>query len=419
MAASKSSTAQKKKKGHQGNRVPTKKVKYKIFDKRLVVTLLISAVAVVALLMLTVAIISPKTFNRIFFSTPLDRHSTVMTIGDHEVTYDEYVNLVLYYRDLVEQQDGANSLAQNPSEQKKLLEFVEALLIDRYTKVELGRQYGIELTDTDRARVDNAISLSISEMGGYSTFLRALDRTYQTASLYYANEYTEELLRKIDTAVRDGEFGSVSDEEIQQYISDRTLYGVKHILITANYDSSTATEAEKEAAFAKALKEAQPVLQRARNGENFNTLINLFNKDTGQTAAGYVINAEGHPYDINSDNTLSPTASSDTFVEEFTQATLELEIGEISGLVKTSFGYHIILRVSVDELVKNTIVQTRYDEALQKTKDTIVITYGRGYQFIDSLENFKWDFQYPYIQSTDPLPTPVEVEEPLDEEGQE
>jgi hypothetical protein len=95
------------------------------------------------------------------------------------------------------------------------------------------------------------------------------------------------------------------------------MLGAKHILITlADFD----TQAQAEAFAAE-------ILQRARAGEDFDSLIQTYGQDPGM-----IMNPDGY------------TFVSGVMAPEFEQATRDLEIGEISGLVPTTHGIHIILR---------------------------------------------------------------------------
>ena len=90
-----------------------------------------------------------------------------------------------------------------------------------------------------------------------------------------------------------------------------------------------------------AKKEAEMVLEKAKNGEEFEKLIDEYNDDPGikNDPSGYTFKKDG------------------TMVPEFEEASFKLSVGEISGLVETSFGYHIIKRVerafTADDYMEN------------------------------------------------------------------
>lgn len=93
----------------------------------------------------------------------------------------------------------------------------------------------------------------------------------------------------------------------------------RHILI------KVATDATDEVK-ATALKKAQDVLAKAKAGEDFVTLVKANSEDTGSTENGgeYLF------------------GKSASFITEFKDAAFKLKAGEISELVKTEYGYHII-----------------------------------------------------------------------------
>ncbi|MCL2405512.1 MAG: peptidylprolyl isomerase [Defluviitaleaceae bacterium] len=81
-----------------------------------------------------------------------------------------------------------------------------------------------------------------------------------------------------------------------------------------------------------ALSRAEAILARLANGEDFDTLMATYSEDPGLVTSpdGYVF-LEG------------------AMVPEFFTATNNLEIGEISGLVQTIHGFHIVMRIDPPE----------------------------------------------------------------------
>ena len=77
---------------------------------------------------------------------------------------------------------------------------------------------------------------------------------------------------------------------------------------------------------------AEEKLARALAGEDFHTLMHTYSQDFG----GLMSYPDGYTFEPG------------VMVPEFTQATQELTIGEISGLVETIHGYHIIKRIEPD-----------------------------------------------------------------------
>ena len=72
------------------------------------------------------------------------------------------------------------------------------------------------------------------------------------------------------------------------------------------------------------------MLEKARAGEDFNALMVEYNEDPGEPEEGYYFPAG-------------------VMVQEFEDASFALKDGEISDIVETSYGYHIIKRLPMDE----------------------------------------------------------------------
>ncbi len=139
----------------------------------------------------------------------------------------------------------------------------------------------------------------------------------EQAKVEYAKFSADDLLAKVEVAPADaqkyydehsGEFGTPEERR------------AAHILITV---SATATQAEQDAAKAKAEQVLQQVKQ---NPAKFAELAKQLSQDPGSAANGGDLGFFGHGQ----------------MVKPFEEATFALKPGEISGLVKSDFGYHII-----------------------------------------------------------------------------
>jgi foldase protein PrsA len=163
----------------------------------------------------------------------------------------------------------------------------------------------------------------------------------------------EQLREKItaDVKITDADIKSYYDSQLKiqkgapdaRGMQDVVLYNqpgvrVKHILIQLPEDQQKefnklvgeqkAAEAQKylDEKLKTIYPRAQEVLSKSKKGEDFEKLI----KDYGQDP-GMIANSEGYTVKQNGQ-----------FVPEFEEASLKLKKGEISNLVQSSFGYHII-----------------------------------------------------------------------------
>lgn len=187
-----------------------------------------------------------------------------------------------------------------------------------------AQQMGVTVTDDERQLIVEHIDMLIEHFGAdeFEELLAAEGFLNQDhlASVFEFEQLFANLLDEILTNPEEfTKFEPYMDPEEEV---DNDLLGAKHILaLLDNFDS----EAEAEAY-------ALDLLERVLAGEDFDMLIREYGQDPGMEA-----NPDGY------------TFVSGVMVPEFEQATRELAIGDVSGLVRSDFGYHIIMRVPPNE----------------------------------------------------------------------
>ncbi len=184
---------------------------------------------------------------------------------------------------------------------------------------------------------------------------------------YLARNYVQkEILGKIVLTEKDYEgYYETHKKEFE----NPEMVRARHILVAVK---PNATEEEKKAAMTK----TEEILEKAKKGEDFAKLATEYSDDPGSKAKG-------------GDLGFFTTGS---MVGKFEQAAFALKPGEISGIVETEFGYHIIkleerkaaelpAYETVKEQVKaratQAIQQERLNAFLEKAmKDAKVTFYG-------------------------------------------
>ncbi len=176
---------------------------------------------------------------------------------------------------------------------------------------------------------------------------------WDTVLTQYGYENEDTLLEELMTSVKKEEVAknylkeNLSDEEINKYYEDEVYgtYSAKHILIKP-VTTDNMTDEEKTAAEEAAKNKAQEVINRLNNGEDFASLVKEYSEDEGS------VDKEG----------LVENFTKGDVVDEFFNATAKLKDGEYTTEpVKSSYGYHVILRVSATE-----------KKALKDIKDEVV-----------------------------------------------
>ena len=196
-------------------------------------------------------------------------------------------------------------------------------LIPIYALIAEGEKRGISLTDEDEKEISNNIE-QLKVMYG-DEFETALTQTgYPNEESLFERQRIQMLAEKVLADAEKDLSKYVSNEELQKAAGDAEKVTVKHILIAFDEEGLGDVTDEKKTA-AKA--EAEEVLKKLNEGGDFDKLMEEYNDDPGATPEGYTFADDG------------------TMVKQFTDASFALEIGETSGLVETSYGYHIIQRM--------------------------------------------------------------------------
>lgn len=308
---------------------------------------------------------------------------TVLTVNGDAVTADEYSGYMLYnmqyyasmyaqmgLTDLWSNADMAKSLGASMPEAAEQQAIYARVVMQKFNELGLKLSYNEqkEMASVRRNSIANTTKdayLNQIAQFGFS------DQTYQNF-MYISQCYQ---------ALNDYYFGengvnTPSDEDIQKYYEDNYITA-KHILITTVDPASGETKRTDE----EAKKEAQSILDRINAGEDFDTLMNQYSEDTGL-----------------SNNPNGYTFTEGQMVTEFYDGAKALAEDEVSELVKSNYGYHIIKRVKLDDSqldnFKSDIVsaisgsmdellQQWMDEAQVETTDLYsTITYENVYDYL-------------------------------------
>jgi peptidyl-prolyl cis-trans isomerase C len=177
-----------------------------------------------------------------------------------------------------------------------------------------------------------------------------------TANNFLATEYISK------GVVRDV---NITDKDVEQYYEiNKDKYKVpqqvraRHILIKA---ASSATDEEKK----KAKVKVEGILEKVKKGEDFAKLAGEYSEDPSKTKGGDI----GY-------------FKRNTMVKSFEDAAFALKPGEISGVVETPFGYHIIKVEGVQEARVKPLAEVESKLREQLSND---IKKERGSAFLDKV----------------------------------
>lgn len=193
-------------------------------------------------------------------------------------------------------------------------------VVTYYVVEKLCEEYGLELVALERKAVLDSITEQISQMGGNSAFKTFLSKMQLSKKQFQNLMYNSYKKDKLKSYLFDAETGTEkpTTEECYELFLEHYC-SATHILISTQ-------KAESQEDYDAALARAEEVLARAKAGEDFVKLADEYNEDTAQDNSVGMVFPEGY------------------MVKAFEDAAFALEEGEISDIVQTPYGYHIIKR---------------------------------------------------------------------------
>lgn len=221
-------------------------------------------------------------------------------------------------------------------------------IVDNLIKVKAARERGIKVSGRE---VDQEIERRLQEMvktklaGLSPEVAKAHERQLRYALESRRDEITETLLtQKLEEDIKNSISVDPKDPSLKP-----TDFEMKasHILIKVRSKTQPKAHPEDEAK-----RIAEDVLKQAKApNADFAALARKYSEDDGSKAKGGDLGY--FPYG--------------QMVADFSKACYALKPGEISGLVKTIYGYHIIKLA--DKRVSNAVVEQRKYQTLQKLMD--------------------------------------------------
>ena len=212
---------------------------------------------------------------------------------------------------------------------------VEDTLVQMLVLNAKAKEYDVELLEEDQTSITEYIENFKASVGEEvmaeegiteEVIKSTLEKTFIASYVYDA--------MAADEAVE------LTDEEKEEAVCRR----VQHILITTmdtkkqDADGNTVDMTEDEITAYKEERKAvaESVLEKAQAGEDFQALADEYTSEN----AGFEFSFDKHGFD---------PVNHSYMVEAFYTASWELAEGEISGLVESEYGYHIIKCVSVND----------------------------------------------------------------------
>ena len=314
----------------------------------------------------------------------------IAKVNGRTITKAEY----MYYLENVKQQMLSNSGATDEAgfwdaeiDGEKASEAAKKKALEEMLRVEIACIKAEE----------KGLSVSGEEAKQIKAMVKATDRetAAQVDALQEATGLSDELLISLlnKTALANVFAGDIhtnepdalvpTEDEIAAAYQQEYVH-VKHVLI-GNTDEEADTSELSEEDAAKAAEsyklaqqeKANTVLEKAKNGADFDALVRTYGEDPGmqESPQGY-------------------TFTKGSMVPEFEAASYALAVGEVSDLVESSFGWHIIKKYALPtsgedyetavQTIKTNLSQEKYNALVDGYKSDMTVELRQN--VIDSVK---------------------------------
>lgn len=219
------------------------------------------------------------------------------------------------------------------------------LIIHDHILMQIGESYGIAIDQEFNNSFADLMTFNKMQKGeeGLNAILEAQGMDQNSYKHFYEVEHVKErLLQKSDFSVDETELRTYYDSHMDEFAFDGLR--AKHIYINSrDADGNPLTGQALEEAKAK----AEEAYQKLQSGSDFDALVQEYGEDPGmeENPDGYVFNRG-------------------MMITEFEDAAYQLDAGEISEVVTTPIGFHIIK-------VEETLPYLPFEEAKADLKDKL------------------------------------------------
>ncbi|NLB82240.1 MAG: hypothetical protein GX800_11680 [Clostridiaceae bacterium] len=295
------------------------------------------------------------------------KNITIASVDGEKITKEEFVYFLTSVKATIENEQGSD-LPEDFWETaeidgQRVIETAKEKALEEAIKSVLSRKKAIEqaikISSSQRQDINNRIGQIVAKYGneGVDDYLKQFGLNSKLYEKVLEDSFYRQNLMEQLTA-------DVSENDAIDYFNNK-IARVKHILfMTVDQQTNQPLEV---AQLEQVKIKAEDILAKAKAGQDFDSLVAEYSEDPGSATQpdgyylgkGYVLGQQGG-----------------AMVPSFETASLELKVDEISDLVETNYGFHIIKRYANDQ----TVYQQNSEE---------VLIYARNNRFEEILEGWR------------------------------
>lgn len=351
----------------------------------------------------------------------------LFTVNGEAVTAEEYLywlgNMTAYYQMMFAYSGGGTldlgevlygGTGGEPSvtwdQQLKEVAYQNSLLLA--VMPQAAAQFGIELDEGDIAELIEQRKSNIESAGGEAEYARQLQSMGIDDKTAFRLDQASALFSKLQEAYTErvntpGDPEALSDTDVAEYLEEEGILRAKHILLLTK--DMTTYEEYDDAKKAEQKAKAEDILTQLRaDPSRFDALMMEYSEDSGLEAYpdGYLFG----PGEM---------------VASFEEGTKALEVGAISEIIESEFGYHIILRLDADcEESRADCVDWKFNHMMEEWTKNAVVEKAPEYDsfttdtYYSALLDFQETLQEPEVKDmSTATPVPMETYTPMETDG--
>ena len=246
------------------------------------------------------------------------------------------------------------------------------IMADYKAIAHFAKENDIELTDDEKKAVQDQMAEMETQYGGKEFFDQMLIQCGVTREQFASIGEMSNLVNKVSQMLPElGVVPSTTDDDVKAYYDENYLRA-KHILFLNQDEEGNQIDEE-------ASNKAKEVYDKIVAGQPFEDFESL-SEDPGSVSApdGYIFVNSSKIAESDAEMASILQSQGLVMVPEFEAGTLALNNGEVSAPVKTSYGYHIIKRLDINEN------ETFFEE--QKALIRNIVDYTKWIDFIDGVK---------------------------------
>ncbi|MCD8190282.1 MAG: peptidyl-prolyl cis-trans isomerase [Clostridiales bacterium] len=293
----------------------------------------------------------------------LKNDTVVMTVNGEDVSAISLCYWLAYYETQMsyyysyygETLDLTAEVSDGVTAADSLLDYAYQAVVSYTALGQKAAEYGLTLTEDEEGDVQDYIDLQDSyAMLYYCTSAEEQGKIYR--------QY--QLSTKIqDVLYAEGGEREITDETLQDYVTDNGIYNCRYILCQADEDD--------EDAVAEAKAQAQEIYDELSALEG-DELLEKFQEYQEQNADG---NTDEYSYD-----------DDDSLVDGFKETVAALEVNQLGMTDQTSYGYFVLLRLDVDmDSVEEDYISADMNTLMTTWADEAEVELASAYDKLDTV----------------------------------